>query len=109
MLMRSESDFVWLFFTALRQVHLDAAAMHAYQAELESASAAPLPDDGATALACNPACNCLPPPPLFPACRRHLRRHAVPVGGAQLPSQRIQLHTPPPPHPPTCRGAVCNR
>ena len=33
------------------QVHLDAAAMHAYQAELESASAAPLPDDGAPASA----------------------------------------------------------
>ncbi len=36
------------------QVHLDAAAMHAYQAELESASAAPLPDDGAPASALLP-------------------------------------------------------
>ncbi len=31
----------------LVQVHIDASAMQAYQAELESASAAPLPDDGA--------------------------------------------------------------
>jgi hypothetical protein len=40
-------SFDGLFLTALHQVHLDASAMQAYQAELESASAAPLPDDGA--------------------------------------------------------------
>jgi len=43
--------------------------MHAYQAELESAYAAPIPNDGATALASNPACYSLPPPASFPACR----------------------------------------
>jgi hypothetical protein len=47
--LRFYMQFSFISFTSFcsLQVHLDASAMQAYQAELESASAAPLPDDGA--------------------------------------------------------------